>query len=160
MYRYARASPAVLPFRSRYLTGTKKFRSISLVGWKWKSQPGWVIKPVQHNLVWRINSWSIGSKTRFSIFVLNDEQIPEIWQSGKEHTLLIGSGGYLWSGMYGWDKMIERGKRVRGREKEVEREREREGEIKRKEESIIIMIAIIITMYLCTYLLCLFLRGW
>jgi len=73
IYKYVRASPADLPFGSRYLTGTKYFLPISLVGWKWKSQQGWVIKPVRHNLVRRIDSWSIGSKTRFFIFVLNDE---------------------------------------------------------------------------------------
>jgi len=52
-----RASLADLPFRGWYLIGTKYFRLMRLIWRKWKSQMGWVIKPVLHNLVPRIRFW-------------------------------------------------------------------------------------------------------
>jgi len=61
MQKKLRAGPPDMFLRSWYLNGTKYFRPTILVGWKWRSQLGWVIKPVLHDLVRRIRFWKIKS---------------------------------------------------------------------------------------------------
>ena len=51
----------MLPFQSWYDCGTKHFHPTMMVGWKWKTQLDWVIKPVLHDLVRRIRFWRIKS---------------------------------------------------------------------------------------------------
>jgi len=46
-----------MPLRNWYNCGTKHFHQTSVVWWKWKTQLDWVIKPVPHDLVWRIRFW-------------------------------------------------------------------------------------------------------
>jgi len=50
-----------MPLRHWYNCGTKHFHQTSVVWWKWKTQLGWVIKPVPHDLVRRIRFWRIKS---------------------------------------------------------------------------------------------------
>jgi len=61
MYKYLRASLADLSIRSWYKPGTKHFRLTILVRWESTTQQCWGIKPVPHNLVRRIRSWSVKS---------------------------------------------------------------------------------------------------
>jgi len=46
-----------MPLRNWYNCRTKKFHLTMMVRWKWKTQLDWVIKPVTHDLVWRIRFW-------------------------------------------------------------------------------------------------------
>ena len=55
-----------MPLRSWYLSGTKKFHSTILVGWKWQSKLGWVIKSALHNLVQMIRIWRMKSSQQDS----------------------------------------------------------------------------------------------
>jgi len=69
LQKYLRAGPPQMLLEMWYLTGTKHSHPTILVGWKWKSQLGWVIKPVQHNLVRRITPWRmISSEQDFKYF--------------------------------------------------------------------------------------------
>jgi len=43
-----------MPLQNWYNCGTNHFEQTSVVLWKWKTQPAWVIKPVTHDLVRRI----------------------------------------------------------------------------------------------------------
>ena len=54
-----RAGPPEMPLRNWYNCGTNHFHLTSVVGWKWKYQLDWVIKPVPHDLVRRIRFWRI-----------------------------------------------------------------------------------------------------
>ena len=60
-------------FRNWYTVNTNHFHITDSVKWKSKTQLGWVINPVTHNLARRIRFWRIKiSGTWFYIFVLND----------------------------------------------------------------------------------------
>ena len=50
-----------MPSRHWYTASTNHFQLTDSVSWKWKTQPDWVIKPVTHDLVWRIRFWRIKS---------------------------------------------------------------------------------------------------
>jgi len=57
--QYLRAGPAEMPFRNWYTANTNHFHLTDSVGWKWKTQPDWVIKPITHDLVRRIRFWRL-----------------------------------------------------------------------------------------------------
>jgi len=57
--KYLRAGRAEMPFQNWYTAITNHFRLTDSVRWKSKTQLGWVINPVSHNLVRRIRFWRI-----------------------------------------------------------------------------------------------------
>ena len=57
--KYLRAGPAEMPFQNWYTANTNHFHLTDSVRWKSKTQLGWVINPVPHNLVRRIRFWRI-----------------------------------------------------------------------------------------------------
>jgi len=70
--KYLRAGPAGMPFQNWYTANTNHFHLTD--SWKSKTQLGWVINPVPHNLVRRIRFWRIKiSWTWFYIFVLDNK---------------------------------------------------------------------------------------
>jgi len=72
--KYLRAGPAEIPFQNWYTANTNHFRLTDSVRWKFKTQLGWVINPVPHNLVRRVRFWRIKIPgTWFYIFVLDNK---------------------------------------------------------------------------------------
>ena len=57
--KYLRAGPTEMPFQNWYTANTNHFQVTDFVRWKSKTQLGWVINPVPHNLVRRIRFWRI-----------------------------------------------------------------------------------------------------
>ena len=89
--------PSEMPLRSWYLSGTTHFQPIILTWRKWISLSGRVKRPVLHNLVWRIRSWSIWSSAQ-DLNVCTERWAPKIWNvaARKWTYIMFGWGGWRW----------------------------------------------------------------
>jgi len=84
---YLRTSPTNLSFGNWYLTGINRFRLTILIRQKWTTQQCWVIKPVPHNLVWRIRAGNISSSAQYWNICTEWwlKSFSEIWIPEREH---------------------------------------------------------------------------